>query len=153
MSKKILQLISGDFEDLEVWYPVYRCREEGWQVDFAAEKPGLYHGKYGVPCEVALSFKDLDPDDYDGLLVPGGWAPDKLRRFPEVLDLVRRMNADAVLPSGSISTRSPRSCAPICRRLAKPLQSSTNSLACSSSREVIHASSRADLTDFRRTME
>ena len=44
MSKKILQLISGDFEDLEVWYPVYRCREEGWQVDFAAEKPGLYHG-------------------------------------------------------------------------------------------------------------
>ena len=37
MSKKILQLISGDFEDLEVWYPVYRCREEGWQVDFAAE--------------------------------------------------------------------------------------------------------------------
>ena len=56
MSKKILQLISGDFEDLEVWYPVYRCREEGSQVDFAAEKPGLYHGKYGVPCEVALSF-------------------------------------------------------------------------------------------------
>ena len=45
MSKKILQLISEDFEDLEVWYPVYRCREEGWQVDFAAEKPGLYHGK------------------------------------------------------------------------------------------------------------
>ena len=94
MSKKILQLISGDFEDLEVWYPVYRCREEGWQVDFAAEKPGLYHGKYGVPCEVALSFKDLDPDDYDGLLVPGGWAPDKLRRFPEVLNIVRKMNAD-----------------------------------------------------------
>ena len=83
MSKKILQLISGDFEDLEVWYPVY-----------AAEKPGLYHGKYGVPCEVALSFKDLDPDDYDGLLVPGGWAPDKLRRFPEVLNIVRKMNAD-----------------------------------------------------------
>ena len=94
MSKKILQLISGDFEDLEVWYPVYRCREEGWQVDFAAEKPGLYHGIYGVPCEVALSFKDLDPDDYDGLLVPGGWAPDKLRRFPEVLNIVRKMNAD-----------------------------------------------------------
>ena len=69
MSKKILQLISGDFEDLEVWYPVYRCRVE-------------------------LSFKDLDPDDYDGLLVPGGWAPDKLRRFPEVLNIVKKMNAD-----------------------------------------------------------
>ena len=94
MSKKILQLISADFEDLEVWYPVYRSREEGWQVDFAAETPGLYHGKYGVPCNVELSFKDVNPDDYDGLLVPGGWAPDKLRRFPEVLDLVRKMNAD-----------------------------------------------------------
>ena len=89
MSKKILQLISADFEDLEVWYPVYRCREEGWQVDFAAEKPGLYHGKYGVPCEVSISFMDVDPDDYDGLLVPGGWAPDKLRRFPKVLDIRR----------------------------------------------------------------
>jgi len=82
MSKKILQLTSADFEDLEVWYPVYRSREEGWQVDFAAETPGLYHGKYGVPCNVELSFKDVNPDDYDGLLVPGGWAPDKLRRFP-----------------------------------------------------------------------
>ena len=37
---------------------------------------------------------DVDPDDYDGLLVPGGWAPDKLRRFPKVLDIVRKMNAD-----------------------------------------------------------
>ena len=92
--KKVLQLISGDFEDLEVWYPVHRLREEGVQVDFAAEKPGKYIGKYGVPCEVELSFKDIDPKDYDGLLVPGGWAPDKLRRFPEVLDIVRSMNDD-----------------------------------------------------------
>ena len=78
MSKKILQLISADFEDLEVWYPVYRCREEGWQVDFAAEKPGLYHGKYGVPCEVTLSFKNLDPDDYDGLLAEAESTRDQL---------------------------------------------------------------------------
>ncbi|MCR4892394.1 MAG: type 1 glutamine amidotransferase [Lachnospiraceae bacterium] len=92
--KKVLALISEDFEDLEVWYPVYRLREEGCQVDFAAEKPGLYHGKYGVPCEVTISFKDVSSKDYDGLLVPGGWAPDKLRRFPEVLNLVREMNAD-----------------------------------------------------------
>ncbi len=92
MEKKILALISEDFEDLEVWYPVLRLREEGCQVDFAAEKPGLYHGKYGVPCEVELSFKDVSADDYDGILVPGGWAPDKLRRFPKVLQLVRQMN-------------------------------------------------------------
>lgn len=90
--KKILQLVSDDFEDLELWCPVMRLREEGFQVDLVAEKPGKYHGKYGVPCEVELSFKDVDPGDYDGVLVPGGWAPDKLRRFPEVLNIIRKMD-------------------------------------------------------------
>lgn len=92
--KKVIALVSEDFEDLELWYPVLRLREEGCQVDFAAEKPGKYHGKYGVPCEVSLTFGEIDPKDYDGILVPGGWAPDKLRRFPEVLEMVRSMNAD-----------------------------------------------------------
>ena len=91
--KRILALVSDDFEDLELWYPALRLREAGYRVDFAAEKAGTYHGKYGVPCEVALSFLDLNADDYDGILVPGGWAPDKLRRFPKVLELVREMDA------------------------------------------------------------
>ena len=63
-------------------------------VDLAAEKPGLYHGKYGVPCEAKISFEDIKSKDYDGILVPGGWAPDKLRRFPEVLRLVKEINED-----------------------------------------------------------
>ena len=92
--KRVLALISDDFEDLEVWYPVLRLREADVEVVFAAEKPGLYHGKYGVPCEVETSFNDVDAKDFDGLLVPGGWAPDKLRRFPKVLDLVREMNLE-----------------------------------------------------------
>ena len=92
--KRVLALISEDFEDLEVWYPVLRLREADVEVVFAAEKPGLYHGKYGVPCEVETSFNDVDAKDFDGLLVPGGWAPDKLRRFPKVLDLVREMNLE-----------------------------------------------------------
>lgn len=92
--KKILTLVDESFEDLELWYPVYRLREEGCTVDLAAKQAGLYHGKYGVPCQVDMAFDEVDPDDYDGLLVPGGWAPDKLRRFPVVLDIVRKMNAD-----------------------------------------------------------
>lgn len=92
--KRVLALISEDFEDLEVWYPVLRLREADVEVVFVAEKPGLYHGKYGVPCEVETSFNDVDAKDFDGLLVPGGWAPDKLRRFPKVLDLVREMNLE-----------------------------------------------------------
>ncbi len=92
--KKIIQLVSDDFEDLELFCPVMRLREEGFQVDLAAEKPGKYHGKYGVPCEAAFSFNELDPKEYEGVLVPGGWAPDKLRRFPAVLNIVRKMNED-----------------------------------------------------------
>lgn len=94
MSKRVLSLVSGDFEDLELWYPALRLREEGCRVDFASEKGSeTCHGKYGVPCTSDLSFDEVDPKDYDGLLVPGGWAPDKLRRFPKVLDIVREMNA------------------------------------------------------------
>ena len=95
--KKVLQLVSDDFEDLELWCPVMRLREEGVQVDLVAEKPGKYHGKYGVPCEVEKTFYEVKAEDYDGILVPGGWAPDKLRRFPEVLDIVRKLNADGKL--------------------------------------------------------
>lgn len=54
--KKILTLVDESFEDLELWYPVYRLREEGCQVDLVAKKPGLYHGKYGVPCQVDPAF-------------------------------------------------------------------------------------------------
>ncbi|MCR5098499.1 MAG: type 1 glutamine amidotransferase [Lachnospiraceae bacterium] len=94
MCMKVLQLVSDDFEDLELWCPVMRLREEGIQVDLVAEKPGKYHGKYGVPCEVELSFNDVDPSDYDGVLVPGGWAPDKLRRFDKVKDIVAAMDRE-----------------------------------------------------------
>ncbi|MZP28908.1 DJ-1/PfpI/YhbO family deglycase/protease [Heliobacterium undosum] len=91
---KALQLIDHDFEDLELWYPVLRLREAGVTVHLAGEKAGeKYIGKYGVPAVADLSFDDIDADDYDALLVPGGWAPDKLRRFPAVLELVRRMDA------------------------------------------------------------
>jgi len=95
--KKVLQLVSNDFEDLELWCPVMRLREEGVQVDLVAEKPGLYHGKYGVLCEVEMSFNDVNAKDYDGILVPGGWAPDKLRRFPKVLELVSEMDKSGKL--------------------------------------------------------
>ena len=92
--KRILTILDESFKDLELWYPVYRLREEGCQVDLAAKEKKTYTGKYGVPCTADMTFDEVDPDDYDGLLVPGGWAPDKLRRFPKVLDIVRKMNAD-----------------------------------------------------------
>ena len=91
--KKVIALIEDDFEDLELWYPVLRLREEGAQVDLVGKEANKkYTGKYGVPAESDYAFTDIDVKEYDAILVPGGWAPDKLRRYPEVLDFVRYMN-------------------------------------------------------------
>jgi len=99
---KVVCLVHDDFEDLELWYPILRLREEGVTVHTAGEKAGVtYVGKYGVPAVSDFAFSDINCEEYDGLLVPGGWAPDKLRRYPEVIDIVRRMN-DKGKPIGQI---------------------------------------------------
>ncbi|MFC0492671.1 General stress protein 18 [Listeria grayi] len=88
--KRILALVSDDFEDLELWYPVLRVREEGATVDLVGEEAAhVYHGKYGVPATSDYSFDEIKPEDYDGILVPGGWSPDKLRRYEKVLDFIK----------------------------------------------------------------
>jgi protease I len=96
MEKKVLkalQLAAHEFEDLEMWYPVLRLREAGVQVDIAGEKKETYIGKYGVPIVADYSFNQVNAADYDALLVPGGWAPDKLRRYPAVINLVQEFHA------------------------------------------------------------
>jgi protease I len=100
--RKALQLIDHDFEDLELWYPVLRLREAGVEVQLAGAKAQeTYIGKYGVPAIADCSFLEVTAGDYDALLVPGGWAPDKLRRYPAVLQLVRDFHA-AQKPIGQI---------------------------------------------------
>lgn len=89
--KKVLTIVDHEFEDLEFWYPVLRLQEEGAIVHFAGAEKETYIGKYGVPATAEHTFSEIDPTDYDGLLVPGGWAPDKLRRYQEVLDIVKHM--------------------------------------------------------------
>ncbi|KPL60003.1 type 1 glutamine amidotransferase domain-containing protein [Rossellomorea vietnamensis] len=102
VGKKIIQLVSADFEDLELWYPVLRLREEGATVHIVGEKANEeYIGKYGVPIASEYAFKDITPEDYDAILVPGGWSPDKLRRYEEVIDMVKSMD-DRKKPIGQI---------------------------------------------------
>jgi len=99
---KVICLVHNEFEDLELWYPVLRLREEGVEVRLAGERAGVtYIGKYGVPAVSDLGFDQIDSEEYDGLLVPGGWAPDKLRRYSDVLWLVRKMN-ESRKPIGQI---------------------------------------------------
>jgi len=100
--KKVIALVDHEFEDLEHWYPVYRLREEGAQVDLVGPKANtVYKGKHGVPAETEFAFKDIQAKDYDAILVPGGWAPDKLRRYPEVITFIKEMDA-AKKPIGQI---------------------------------------------------
>lgn len=100
--KLVICLLDDEFEDLELWYPVYRAREEGATVLFAGPVKGQTHiGKYGVPAIADLSYDELNHETIDGLLVPGGWAPDKIRRYPQVLELIRQLDA-ANKPIGQI---------------------------------------------------
>ena len=90
---RIIALVSDDFEDLELWYPVYRLRDEGFHVDLVGDKADHeYIGQYAVPATSHLSFDEINDKESDAILVPGGWAPDKLRRYESVLEMVRYFN-------------------------------------------------------------
>lgn len=100
--KKIACLLDHEFEDLELWVPIMRCREEGAEVHLVGpEANTVYKGKYGVPATSDRDYRQLDASLYDGVLVPGGWAPDKIRRSAEVLMFIRDMDR-ANKPIGQI---------------------------------------------------
>ena len=90
---KVIALVDNEFDDLELWYPVIRLREEGAQVDLVAPKADTtYTGKDGVPVTSDYAYGEVNPEDYDAVIIPGGWAPDKIRRHQEVKDIVRHMH-------------------------------------------------------------
>lgn len=92
---RVIALASPDFEDLELWYPVYRLREAGATVDIASETAKeTFKGKFGVPVTSDVSFLDVDYKSYDGILVPGGWSPDKLRRYDEIKEMVKYFDTE-----------------------------------------------------------
>lgn len=93
MKHRVLAVVDEAFEDLELWYPAYRLMAAGADVKFAGHERGYtYTGKYGVPVKSDLSFKEALQEDWHMLLVPGGWAPDKLRRDYDVLTIVKQMD-------------------------------------------------------------
>jgi protease I len=90
--ERILVLVANDYEDLEVWYPKLRLEEAGYDVKLAGLGEAHYRGKHGYPCPVDGHVKDFAAKDLAGIVAPGGWAPDKLRRDPDVLARVREMH-------------------------------------------------------------
>ncbi len=87
---KVVYLVAPEFEDLEFWVPVMRLREEGARVTIAGQKSGeSYPGKGGLEATADTGWDDIDPKWYDAVCIPGGWAPDKLRRYEPVRRLVK----------------------------------------------------------------
>ena len=88
-------LVGPGYEDLEFWVPYMRMQEEGADVKVIGTKGGeIYRSKSGgLTAESQVGAKEISADQLAALLVPGGWAPDKLRRDPNILQLVREMNA------------------------------------------------------------
>jgi protease I len=92
MPKTILMLVGPEYEDLEVWYPKLRLEEAGFDVPLAGLGESEYRGKHGYPCKVDGRVTDFSANDLEGIIAPGGWAPDKIRRDPQALKLVREVN-------------------------------------------------------------
>lgn len=86
---KILILSADRFEDPELTVPLARLRDAGMQVDVGSFAVGTIYGKHGERVHADRAFADIDPGDYDALLLPGGKAPALLRRNSQVLALVR----------------------------------------------------------------
>ena len=91
---KALLLSADDFEDLELLYPYYRLKEDGWDVTVASHEEGTIRGKHGYPVHVDAKYSDIDPKGYDLLVLPGGRAPEKVRLHKEAIDIVKSFFRD-----------------------------------------------------------
>jgi protease I len=90
--KKAAIMVDEMYQVLEVWYPYYRLIEGGVEVDFvAAEANKQYHSKEGYPCVSGVSVKEASDNDYDCMVVPGGFAPDFMRRSADVIKFANDM--------------------------------------------------------------
>lgn len=91
-NKKVVILVEHHYQDMEVWVPYYRLKEEGAEVIFAGTTATDYVGKYGVPVKTQLIAKELKAQNFDAVIIPGGWAPDFLRRYDSILRFVKEMD-------------------------------------------------------------
>jgi protease I len=90
--KEIAILIADGVEDLEYYVPLMRLQEEGAQVHSSALNMDRVKGKNGLEITPDSTIESLDSDKLFALIIPGGWAPDKLRRYPAVTSLVKQMD-------------------------------------------------------------
>ena len=96
--KKVAVLVDQMYQEMEVWVPIYRLQEAGVEViTVGAEAGKTYPSKLGYPCTAQKSYSEVSADDFDGVVVPGGFAPDHIRRHPKANQLVADINAQGKL--------------------------------------------------------
>ncbi len=101
--KKIAILTSEMYEDLELWYPYFRMKEEGAELEFISmiESPLEIMGRHYYPLKTDKSAREAKPDDYDAMIIPGGYAPDMLRKSEDILEFARAVST-ANKPVGAL---------------------------------------------------
>ncbi len=87
--KRIAYLVGPGFEDLEFWVPLMFLQAEGARVTIVSYKKTTFRGKHCLEAAPDALAEEVSAEDFDALVVPGGWAPDKLRRYAAITDLVR----------------------------------------------------------------
>jgi len=90
---KICILVEQLYQDLEAWYPYYRLKEACYETIFVGTGSSKnYQGKHSYPLEVEADIQDIRPEDFVGVIIPGGWAPTKLRLNKDVLNFVNKID-------------------------------------------------------------
>ncbi len=87
--KKVAVLAEDLYQEMELWVPYYRLKEEGADVKLVGPEKKTYKSKNGYPVTADVAAADVSAKDFDGVVIPGGYAPDMLRRHTAVLNLVR----------------------------------------------------------------
>ena len=90
--KKVAVLVAEGFEDLEYWVTVMRLQEEGAEVLAVGPSTDPVSGKNALRAQADTTAGEVEASELDGVVIPGGWAPDKLRRYSEITELVKSVH-------------------------------------------------------------
>jgi len=88
----VAMLAEDLYEDVEIWYPYYRLLEAGAEVTIVGSgRTDVFTGKHGLPVTADVSIDDVRSSEFDGVVVPGGFSPDFMRRKPPMIEFIREL--------------------------------------------------------------